>query len=341
VDRLSLLDETLRAFDSSLPRVVSPRCVVTRYRASTCRSCVDVCPADALALAPLAVDADRCIACGACATVCRTGALDYPRSRSLVHGRLAERSGDKAIIACSQADLADAGMIANATIACLAGLSSADLITAAAAGRDGLVLVSGDCPGCPAGSAMAGAGPEDSPTAAWLSRIGVSLSLHRVTTTSNGEPVHPAAAPVSRRDLFGLLAGRGREVAAAVLASSAPRIEDLHAVTPPPAAHLRMLVDLENLASRVVVWRDVLPDDLPCASVEFADGCDGCGLCVRYCPHGALMLSEGLVAVDPRSCTGCGLCAEMCPREAVRLGPGSMPGLVTDTPVRESSSSQG
>jgi ferredoxin len=324
VDRLSLLDETLRAFDSSLPEVVTSRCVATRYRASTCRRCVDVCPAGAVSLDPLAVDADRCIACTACAAVCRTGALDYPRTKALVHDGLTDPRGGTAVVACSQADLKETELTPDVVVACLAGLSPADLVAAAAAGRDGLALLSGDCPSCAAAGAMAGVELAATPAMQWLTAIGRPLRLERVTTTSKGAPMRPPDAAVSRRDVFGLLMGRGRAVAAAALAPSMLRIEQLHAVTPPPAAHGRMLADLETLSARAGEALRQLPGDIPFAAVDIGDACNECGLCTSYCPHGALKMSDGGVVVQPRLCTGCGLCAEMCPREAVAVRPAAV-----------------
>jgi len=327
VDRLGLLDETLRAFDSSLPSVVRSRCVATRYRAATCRRCIHVCPADAVAIDPLEVDADRCIACGACAAVCRSGALDFPQTRGLVHERLARPDGGEAIVACSQADLEGSEVAPDVVVACLAALSPADLVAAAAAGCDGLTLVSGECASCVAARAMAGAEFEAAPAVAWLAGIGAPLRLRRLTTTSNGAPMRPPAAAVSRRDLFGLLVGRGRVVAAAALASSTPRVEELHAVTPPPAAQRRLLADLAALVSRAAEASLELPGDLPLARVEVGDRCDGCSLCTRYCPHGALAMSDGVVVFVPHLCTGCGLCAETCPREAIGVHPGRLSSL--------------
>jgi ferredoxin len=328
MDRLSLLDTTLRAFDSSLPDVVQSRCVATRYRSSTCRHCIEVCPVDAIGLPPLAVDPDRCVACGACAAACLTGALDYARPRSLVHERLADTAGGQVTIACSQADLDDAGIVADVTVACLAGLSGADLIAAAAGGCGRLVLTSGDCSNCPAGSAVLTARPTNEQVAAWLSTVGVLLRLEKMTTASTDAPMHPPAASVSRRDLFGLLLGRGKVVAAAAVASQKPTIQDLHAVTPPPAVQRRLLDDLESLRSRVTAPHP-LPRSVPTASVIIGEACDGCGLCTRYCPHGALALTDGQVTINARRCTGCGLCAECCPREVVAVQPALVPGLAT------------
>ncbi len=328
MDRLSLLDTTLRTFDSSLPALVSSRCVVTRYRGSVCHRCIDVCPVDAIGIAPLAVDADLCIACGACAAACFTGALDYPQPRALVHQALVEGEGGQAEIACSQADRSEAAGSAAVVVACLAGLSGADIFAAAAAGCDRLVLTSGECSNCLAGPAMVRARPDVEATVAWLDDAGVPSGVERVTTASSGAPLHPPAASVSRRDLFGLLVGRGRVVAAAALASSEPTIEELHAVTPPPAVQRRLLPDLETLAGRVTASRP-LPGTVPFARADVGEACDGCGLCTRYCPHAALAPADGRVVFDARLCTGCGLCAESCPRGAITIRPAVVPGLAT------------
>ena len=36
----------------------------------------------------------------------------------------------------------------------------------------------------------------------------------------------------------------------------------------------------------------VVPSYNAWPTIEFADGCDGCGICARYCPAGALILKE-------------------------------------------------
>lgn len=45
--------------------------------ASDCQSCVDVCPAAAVALAPLRIDLGRCVSCGDCAPVCPSARLSF------------------------------------------------------------------------------------------------------------------------------------------------------------------------------------------------------------------------------------------------------------------------
>lgn len=53
------------------------------------------------------------------------------------------------------------------------------------------------------------------------------------------------------------------------------------------------------------------------ASVE-AGACVACGLCLDYCPVGAIAVQD-CAAVDRERCIGCGLCAAHCPESALAL----------------------
>jgi len=51
-----------------------------------------------------------------------------------------------------------------------------------------------------------------------------------------------------------------------------------------------------------------------------AEGCLGCGTCVKACKFGAIRLNEfGAAEVDEDKCIGCGACARKCPRGLIRL----------------------
>lgn len=64
--------------------------------------------------------------------------------------------------------------------------------------------------------------------------------------------------------------------------------------------------------------------------------CDGCGRCVRICPHNALKVGSGYIYVDWERCDGCGRCADACDRGAIEVrgaGGGLPPRVVALRPA--------
>jgi len=48
--------------------------------------------------------------------------------------------------------------------------------------------------------------------------------------------------------------------------------------------------------------------------------CDGCELCLRVCPTGALAMEAGVaIVIQPMACDYTGLCERVCPRGAIQL----------------------
>ncbi len=46
-------------------------------------------------------------------------------------------------------------------------------------------------------------------------------------------------------------------------------------------------------------------------------GCIGCGLCTKICPHDAIHVDHNLAVIDYSKCVGCGLCATVCPKKLI------------------------
>jgi len=326
MDRLKLLDASLRAFDTLLPDVTPFLCLATRYRGSACRSCLDACPANALTVSPwLELDADACTSCGACGAVCRTGALAFAARSDAMRGAFrsaAATASARATLVCRCADgpeAEDAMCIAP----CLGGVSARDLIAASALGIEEVDLVSGDCRECPDAAAEAVLHLAVSTAEATLALLHRQFAVRRVQTSGHRPRASASSSAVSRRGLFAYVA-RGLE--RAVVEGIAPRdpersIKSIHKQSAPPAAHRRLLEDLTTLRPRSGRSAATLPASLPLAIVAVAPECDGCGLCARYCPHGALQLNGSAPSADELRCTACGLCAEVCPLSALLVGP--------------------
>jgi MinD superfamily P-loop ATPase len=59
-------------------------------------------------------------------------------------------------------------------------------------------------------------------------------------------------------------------------------------------------------------------DDRPVPIID-PERCNGCGLCVRVCPTGALALRNGkAVVAKPLICEYAGLCELICPNQAIQ-----------------------
>ncbi len=166
-----------------------------------------------------------------------------------------------------------------------------------------------------------------------LAALGRGFVVERRRASADASAVEQAAAPAgpgfSRRDLFSFLARGARRATAEGLAPSRRTVGDLHGQARPPAAQTRLLDDLDALGSagesRAAAVPAALPVALPLATLVAGASCNGCGLCARYCPHGALTFAEGVLTCDRSRCTACGLCVEACPPAALEQRPATAP----------------
>jgi len=61
-------------------------------------------------------------------------------------------------------------------------------------------------------------------------------------------------------------------------------------------------------------------DEMSEQAIKILEGkCVGCGLCVKSCPFGAMVMEEKLAKIDLGKCTLCGACVQACKFEAIDL----------------------
>ena len=117
------------------PRLETDRCARS-WRTAPCYECYDGCPVEgALDLRPLPRFNAACVACGACAAACPTGALDW---------RPSWPAGEPpSVVACDRARAGDGGRVP-----CVSALGLEELANLVRI-HGTVTVVRGDCEGCP------------------------------------------------------------------------------------------------------------------------------------------------------------------------------------------------
>ena len=133
------------------------RCAVMRNRKASCTKCADACTTGAISITEdeVSVDADKCVGCGTCATVCPTCALEANNPNDAV---LATTALDALIAArgvgvvmCDHAweryaNVVDPQRVTR--VRCLGRVDESVCVSLVAAGADRVALVHGVCDDC-------------------------------------------------------------------------------------------------------------------------------------------------------------------------------------------------
>jgi ferredoxin len=299
-------------------------CAHSRSRKTGCTKCIDICSTKAISSSgdSVVVDPHLCMGCGACATVCPSGAMSYQYPR-----------------------VADRG----AQLRALLGAYREHRVSIS---LPPVIVFHNGSDGASAISAMEVAS-NVLPVEAWhIASIGLDVLLGAVAYGAGGVVVvtegseAPAYADVIRTEMATgetILAALGYSGAhfslcgAAAMAAHVASVQAARTVATPATFHLsndkRATLEfaIEHLARHAPIAK--VPEAIPLAPMSMwgnivvnQDKCTMCLACAGACPESALM-DGGEGAVKPqlkfieRNCVQCGICATTCPEKAITLEP--------------------
>jgi ferredoxin len=322
---LDELRESVGEFEK--PRYFAYReniCAHSRSQITGCNACIEICSTQAIGADGdhVKVDPHLCMGCGACSTVCPSGAMSYQFPR-----------------------VADRGAQMKQLLSAYREAGGRDACVVFHDGREGRDLL--------ARSAQAGVGlPAHAlPLATWhIASVGLDLMLAaiaygaaNVAVLASGRVDAGYAAALQEQMNLGetILHGLGYEGEhfAFIEAASPDELEkDLAsfpaARVPATAASFLLSNDkrtavefaVEHLAKHAPSKVDeiALPQGSPWGEIVVDRAkCTMCMACVGACPESALMdgADQPLLKFLERNCVQCGLCEATCPEGAISLSP--------------------
>lgn len=304
-------------------------CAHSRSKKSGCNQCIDICSAKAISSAgdKIKVDPHLCMGCGACATVCPSGAMSYQYPRVPDRGaQMRAMLNAYRLASASNATLPRAVLlIHNATDgrAALAGLAAglpANVLPIEAwhVASTGLDLLLGAVAYGAAGVAILSAGSE---TPEYASAVQREMRLGDIILNQLG---------FAGTHFFWIKADQADFAAASPASLAAQTIAET--VTRPATFHLGSdkRTTLEFVIEHLLKEAKLKPHEIPLppnslfGSVNVdVEKCTLCLACAGACPESALMDGADYPRLKflERNCVQCGLCESTCPEKAITLTP--------------------
>jgi len=290
-------------------RIEASRCLRTRFSASSCHRCAEVCPHGAVNLdSGLAIDPERCRGCLLCTTVCAAGAMEQNSDFSACPVQLSRVA--EPVLGCIRTKERS-----NSALACLGGLSEEHLLALCHSLPGKLAINLSSCTGCPNSATI----PHLRRRLAVLAEAGLLDGGCALVVVESVAELRFNDEAIGRRGFFKSLRTSLFQSAAVIVSGSTEQSEHRS-----DYAGKRVPVRRELLNRVVGRLSPVLEkrtrnrfDHL----ISFTGDCTTCHGCVAICPTGALRsdCGEEPPLCNPRFCTGCGLCVEFCLDGAARF----------------------
>lgn len=295
------------------------RCLKLRHRKSGCRICQDACPYGAISFGDsLDVDYSRCCGCGICVNVCPTEVF---ASGECHHQQLLARVARKDEV---EFDCSRWSSGADTVVPCLGYLNEGLLMSIIARGARLVSLNITPCQTCELKTGFTTLRHSSAMANSILALFGRGETVRLTTIQPNGVYRRQDNHRYSRRELFTYLTRGMRKTIERTRTDSGFTPEGLNRarVTLKPRLPEKRDLLLQSLkALGKPVFSRTETEGLPFLQLETTPECNGCGLCVTFCPSGALRQYDGdgrrIIEFSPAFCLACNLCIETCPRGAL------------------------
>lgn len=318
--------EQLPLLASDKLHVDHTRCLRVRNRNTSCEKCAAACNSGCITLCGngIAVDPKRCVGCGTCSAVCPASAIEAiePDDAALLREGLnvSKRCGGSAVFACEHARRVEGAV----SLVCLSRVDESLMLSLLSGGANRVVLVCGDCEGCPQANCIqttrSMAASANALLGAWGRAEAVTIAdeVPEGCRAKASAPGSEPSLPVSSQHPKPAEAGDEPVKEARVYPKVDKRRRTLPQYLPP--RHEKVLEALGQLGEPIMptvesrLWAEISID---------AEKCVSCQMCATFCTTGAikrLPSKDGFGIVHtPVLCVACGCCRDICPAGAVNL----------------------
>ncbi|MCD8315873.1 MAG: 4Fe-4S binding protein [Eggerthellaceae bacterium] len=346
---------------------IEQRCVAVRNRNSKCRACIEVCIGDAIEVHnnQIKISNGECVSCGACVAVCPTQALlpTDPDEETLYKDCLnsMEKLEGEVVIGCARIaarKIADPELYA--VVPCMGRIDDALMVNLASAGASDIALVDGDCTTCKYHKVIPAIDATVMTSQNLLEAVGSDTTIRRMSEfPAKVSKDATKAIAASRRGFFTNTGTMVRDIAMqsaqkAIMERINPNAnknrknetlrQRLSVVDTGKLPQFKAVRNMQILDAMYEMEEqfggsaeedvemsfspeDVLDTRLFGSFEVDTQKCTGCGMCVMFCPTGAISFSE---YADPgpdlrygefsaADCTQCNLCADVCLPKAITI----------------------
>lgn len=318
-ERIAAMDRSEVVFDAR-------RCLHTRGKASECEACFEICPAGAILPGkPPTLNPLECQTCLACLPVCPTGAYAADDAVSALFNAVAHLEGGSVELLCENNPHPELGMAEATGITvkhCLAGLGMGAYIALAAFDIEKLHVRTEYCYSCKwsalSGEVESQTNHANTFLAGW-GKPGFVEAISDLINNSERPYWSAESPPVSRRDLFRMMARQGKTVMARAMERGQTDTERR-----PGRDRMRVINSAQALPS-AAPEAEIDLGQFGYAAVSVTDECTACSACARVCPTGALSFTTSAeparfsLQFTARKCIDCGICSAVCSPSAIEL----------------------